>query len=187
MTKKELRNKYKNLRTQLSENTLEDWSLAVANNTLKAPIWEMENYHIFLPISRLKELNTEFILHILQGKDKNIVLSKTDFEENTMRHYLMTDATKIEVNKWGIPEPINGFTIDSKQIDVVFVPLLCFDKKGNRVGYGKGFYDRFLANCRKDTIKIGLSFFEAEEYISDASPLDIKLNMAITPNNIYHF
>jgi 5-formyltetrahydrofolate cyclo-ligase len=50
---------------------------------------------------------------------------------------------------------------------VVFVPLLAFDKKGNRVGYGKGFYDAFLSKCKPETIKIGLSFFEAEETIDD--------------------
>ena len=61
-----------------------------------------------------------------------------------MTHFLLTDNTKIKKNQYNIPEPINGLEVPTKKIDVVFVPLLAFDKKGNRVGYGKGFYDKFL-------------------------------------------
>jgi 5-formyltetrahydrofolate cyclo-ligase len=70
---------------------------------------------------------------------------------------------------------------------VVFVPLLAFDKQGNRVGYGKGFYDRFLANCKPETIKIGLSFFEVENEIADVFNNDIELDYCVTPNKIYTF
>jgi 5-formyltetrahydrofolate cyclo-ligase len=70
---------------------------------------------------------------------------------------------------------------------VVFVPLLAFDEVGNRVGYGKGFYDKFLGNCKKEVIKIGLSFYEAEPEIIDIYTNDIRLNYCITPQNIYKF
>ena len=70
---------------------------------------------------------------------------------------------------------------------MVFVPLLAFDEKGNRVGYGKGFYDKFLANCKPETIKIGLSFFEAEDKIKEISENDMQLNYCVTPNKIYSF
>jgi 5-formyltetrahydrofolate cyclo-ligase len=70
---------------------------------------------------------------------------------------------------------------------VVFVPLLAFDKKGHRVGYGKGFYDRFLSDCKPETIKIGLSFFEAEESISAILPSDIRLDFCVTPTEIIVF
>ena len=72
-------------------------------------------------------------------------------------------------------------------IDVVFVPLLAFDTNGNRVGYGKGFYDKFLSQCQPETIKIGLSFFEAEEEIADVYQDDIRLDYCVTPNKIYDF
>lgn len=77
--------------------------------------------------------------------------------------------------------------MDDKKIDVVFVPLLAFDKTGHRVGYGKGFYDDFLAKCRPQTIKIGLSFFDAEDHIEDIYQGDIPLDYCITPNKIYKF
>jgi 5-formyltetrahydrofolate cyclo-ligase len=77
--------------------------------------------------------------------------------------------------------------VPATKIDVVFVPLLAFDKKGHRVGYGKGFYDKFLSECKPETIKIGLSFFEPEELISDVFEDDVTLNYCVTPNGVYAF
>ena len=187
MNKKELRKKYKDLRSKLSFNDIEDKSIAIANNLLKLPIWKQEYYHIFLSIVEHKEVNTEFILSILSGKDKHIVLSKSDFETSSMTHFLLTDSTVIKKNKWNIPEPVDGIEIQLNKIDVVFIPLLAFDIKGNRVGYGKGFYDKFLALCKPDTIKIGLSFFESEELIQDVFESDVRLDYSITPEQCYKF
>jgi len=64
---------------------------------------------------------------------------------------------------------------------------LAFDEKGNRIGYGKGFYDRFLNECKKDVIKVGLSFFEATTTIEDTNANDIPLDFCVTPEKIYRF
>lgn len=187
MNKKDLRIKYKELRNQLSANELEELSLAIANQLLKMAIWQKTYYHLFLPIEKQKEINTEYILQILAGKDKEIVVSKSNFESGLMTHYLLTDNTKISTNSYGIPEPIDGLEVPVSKIDVVFVPLLAFDKNGHRVGYGKGFYDLFLSDCKPATLKIGLSFFEAEESIEDVFTPDIRLNFCVTPTNIFSF
>ena len=187
MNKKELRLKYKALRLQLSENEREERSLAIANKVLTLPIWEKTYFHIFLPITEHREVNTEFILHLLSGKDKEIIISKSDFNTRKMTHSLLTDNTKIKINKYNIPEPMNGLDVPVHKIEVVFIPLLSFDKKANRVGYGKGFYDAFLKECHPETIKIGLSFFEAEDLIFDVFETDVKLNYCITPSAIYSF
>jgi 5-formyltetrahydrofolate cyclo-ligase len=187
MLKKELRQKYKAIRKQLSENELEEMSLAIANKLLKLPIWEKNYFHVFLPITEHQEVNTEFILHLLSGKDKEIIISKSDFETRKMTHFLLTDNTKIKKNEYNIPEPIDGIEVPSHKIEVVFVPLLAFDKKGHRVGYGKGFYDKFLSECKPDVIKIGLSFFDPEELITDVFEGDIQLDFCATPNSIYSF
>ena len=94
---------------------------------------------------------------------------------------------ELKLNTYNIPEPIDGIPIANTSIDVVFVPLLAFDLKGNRVGYGKGFYDNFLADCKPETIKIGLSFFEAEAEIEDVFKNDIPLDYCVTPKQIYTF
>ena len=185
--KKELRLKSKTLRNALSENEIEEMSLAVANKILTLPIWEKTYFHIFLPITEQKEINTEFILHLLSGKDKEIIVSKADFETRNMTHFLLTDNTRIKKNAYNIPEPVDGIEVPSHKIDVVFVPLLAFDKKGHRVGYGKGFYDKFLSECRPDVIKIGLSFFDPEELITDVFEGDVKLDYCVTPNEVHSF
>ncbi|MDW5289978.1 5-formyltetrahydrofolate cyclo-ligase [Formosa sp. PL04] len=187
MTKSELRKAYKTKRKALSLETCDDLSIAISNQLLNLPIWDKSFYHIFLTIEEQKEVNTEFILNILSGKDKNIVISKSDFKTGLMHHVLLTDATTIKKNTHNIPEPIDGIPIPNSSIEVVFIPLLAFDKTGNRIGYGKGFYDRFLNACNPNTIKIGVSFFEAEDEISDVYDSDIPLDYCVTPNRIYTF
>ncbi|MAX69814.1 MAG: 5-formyltetrahydrofolate cyclo-ligase [Flavobacteriaceae bacterium] len=187
MKKPDLRQKYKALRQALSNDQIEDFSLAIANQLLKLDIWNYSFYHLFLTIEEQKEVNTEYILNILAGKDKNIVISKSNFRDYSMTHYLLTDGTKIIKSDYNIPEPVDGIEIKSSQLDVVFIPLLTFDKEGHRIGYGKGFYDRFLANCQPETLKIGLSFFEVEEGIFETSDNDVKLDYCVTPNQALHF
>ncbi|AWM13515.1 5-formyltetrahydrofolate cyclo-ligase [Flavobacterium sediminis] len=187
MDKKEVRKKSKEARKKLSSNDIEEKSLAIANNLLQLNIWDKTYYHLFLPIVEHKEVDTEFILQILAGKDKETVVSKSDFETRRMTHFLLTDATRIKKNEYNIPEPVNGIEVPVSKIDVVFVPLLSFDKQGHRVGYGKGFYDIFLSECKPDVIKIGLSFFEPEEKIKDILETDMKLDFCVTDSKIYSF
>ena len=187
MNKAALRKKYKALRLELSEEEIETLSLEIANQLLQLPIWQKEFYHLFLSIAEQKEIDTENILHILQGKDKNVVLARTNIKEHTLEHFLLTDTSVIRKNRWKIPEPQGGIPIPSTQIDVVFVPLLAFDEQGHRIGYGKGFYDAFLSQCTPDVIKIGLSFFEAEPAFIEVFSSDIPLDYCVTPNKIYSF
>jgi 5-formyltetrahydrofolate cyclo-ligase len=187
MFKGEIRLKYKKLRSSFSQDQVEEMSLAIANQVLSLSIWGKTYFHVFLPIEEQKEVNTEYILHLLSGKDKEICISKSDFETRKMTHFLLTDNTKIKKNAYNIPEPVDGIEVPSKKMEVVFIPLLGFDKKGNRVGYGKGFYDKFLAECNPNTIKIGLTFFEPEEIILDLNPEDIQLNYCVTPKNVFKF
>jgi 5-formyltetrahydrofolate cyclo-ligase len=187
MTKKALRKKYKALREGLSTSEIEDLSLAISNQVLKLPVWSLSFYHVFLSITENNEVNTDYLLSILSGKDKHVIVSKSDLKTRTMSHFLLSDSTKIQKNSWNIPEPSNGIPIETSMIEVVFVPLLTFDNNGHRVGYGKGFYDTFLSNCSSDTIKIGLSFFENISEIEDIHEADVALNYCVTPHGIHEF
>ena len=187
MDKKSLRQKAKAERQKLTQEEIEDKSLAIANQLLRMDIWNHLYYHLFLTIEEQKEINTEYILQILAGKDKEIVISKCEFETLGMTHFLLTDNTKIKKNSYNVPEPVDGIEVPDAKIDVVFVPLLAYDKQGNRVGYGKGFYDNFLSKCKPETIKIGSSFFPPEEKIDDVSESDVKLNFCVTPDGVICF
>lgn len=184
MRKSELRLDYKKRRAALTSEELDEQSIAIANQLLGMPIWEQQYYHVFLPIEQQHEVNTEFILHLLAGKDKDIVVAKSDFTTREMTHFLLTDSTKIRPNSYGIPEPISGLEVPVSKLEVVFVPLLAYDNSGHRVGYGKGFYDRFLQQCSPNTLKIGLSFFGPEEKIEDVSATDVPLDYVVTPDGV---
>ena len=187
MNKKELRAKYKALRQELSLDEIEDKSLTIANRILQLDIWDKTYFHLFLTIEEQNEVETEFVLQILAGYDKEIVVAKSNFETLKMTNYLLTDNTKFQKNEYNIYEPVDGIEVPNAKIDVVFVPLLAYDKIGNRVGYGKGFYDKFLSKCNEDVIKIGLSFFEPEETIDGVFESDIRLDYCITPTTNYVF
>ncbi len=186
-TKADIRTVYKKKRQNLSALQIEELSIAIANQALQLNIWQHTYYHLFLSIARHKEVETDMLLHALQGKDKQVVISKTNFKTHSLSHYLLTDATAIKENAWGIPEPQEGLEVPVNKIDVVFVPLLAYDQSGHRVGYGKGFYDRFLHQCRDNTLKIGLSFFEALETKLVTNTHDVPLDGVITPEEHYWF
>ena len=156
MTKEEYRLKYKELRAQLSDEAIEELSIKIANNALQLPIWDFTNYHLFLSIAIKKEINTEYLLHIFQGRDKTIIVPKVIIGNPNMEHLLLQDNTVLKISNYGVPEPISGIKIDPAQIEVVFIPLLAYDIKGNRLGYGKGYYDRFFRFANQ---KLSLSVF----------------------------
>jgi len=186
MLKKELRTKYLDLRNATSDEDVYNTSLHIANNLLALPIWDYTYYHIFLHSTSKKELNTSLIITLLQGKDKEIVVPRMA-KGNTLEHFLLTDNTLLKPNSWDIPEPVDGIEVMPTKLDVIFVPLLAFDSNGHRVGYGKGYYDLFLSQCKPDAVKIGLSMFEAEANITDVGPQDIPLDHCVSPTTTYTF
>ena len=187
MNKSELRKNYKQRRSQLSETKIDDLSFEISNTLLKLDIWKHSFYHTFLTIEENKEVNTNYLLSILSGKDKNIVISKSDFATGLMTHFLLTDNTTLKKNAFNIPEPTDGIEIDSSKMDVIFIPLLAFDKQGSRVGYGKGFYDKFLSQCKSECVFIGLSYFEPISKIKDLHRADISLHFCVSPMIITQF
>jgi 5-formyltetrahydrofolate cyclo-ligase len=186
MLKREIREQYPRLREEIPQNIIKEKSLGISNQLLKLPVWNLDYFHIFLPISEKKEVDTSCIIPVLQGRDKHVVIPKVS-GDGELAHFLLSDNTRLKRNKWNIPEPENGIPISEELLDVVFLPLLAFDQEGYRVGYGKGFYDRFLKKCREDVIKIGLSFFPPLDKITDREAHDIPMDYAVTPEEIYSF
>ena len=151
---------------------------------------EVINLHVFLPITKKNEINTWLIIRYLQQNFPliKIIIPKITEENFELDNYDFVEKNLIE-NKWGILEPSgeNQEKILSEQIDLVIIPLLIFDKNGNRVGYGKGFYDRFLQQCKSQSLNVGLCLEEAIEMIEDINEFDVKMDFCITPNKIYEF
>ena len=186
MKKATLRNIYKSKREEISNNDLKDRSNKINELIQNNISLTDKTISIFLPISKQNEIDTFKLLKNL-SKENKIGISKSNFESYTMKHYVFENENLLQENKFGIPEPIKGVEIDPKEFDVVFIPLFTIDKFGYRVGFGKGFYDRFLSKCNSNCIFIGLHLFENIDEIDDVNEYDIKLDLCITPTKIIEF
>jgi 5-formyltetrahydrofolate cyclo-ligase len=143
----------------------------------------------YYPIPSRKEFNTlvcEGLLR-LENPSLHVYWPRLNEDGVTMEAIEVDRETELVKNKYDILEPAGKEHVEPQIIDAVFVPLIAFDVKGFRVGYGKGFYDRFLARCAQDVVKIGFSYFEAIDAIDDIDEFDVPLNYCITPMRVYEF
>ncbi len=191
MNKTQLRKLYLEKRNVLAAEDCSKRSKVIADNFFnyfEPNLSQLLYLHLYLPIVGKKEIDTILIFSELRRSFPNvkIVLSKSDFTNYSMQFFEYIKETKLIENSYGIPEPAGGKIIKPEQLDLVLIPLLAVDASGNRIGYGKGFYDRFLANCRPDCKKIGLSF---EEPVTEIVPdeLDVPLDFCVTPEKVYNF
>jgi len=189
MTKKELRKIYKEKRLAISSrDKLKMDDLLLIN--FQQLSFEHTNVLLsYWPMAHQAEPNSilysSYLRHMMPGL--RTAYTVTDFATLTMQAVEINENTVYNTNAYGITEPREGTLLDPEEIDIVFVPFLVCDANGYRVGYGKGFYDRFLARCREDVLKIGFTYFEPVAAIDDVQDFDIPLNFCITTENIYEF
>ncbi|MBV6641860.1 MAG: 5-formyltetrahydrofolate cyclo-ligase [Cyclobacteriaceae bacterium] len=169
----------------LSSNIWEDRNRMLASKVIDFINQDsVKVIHSFLPIERNKEVNTWPIIKELISRNLQVVVSSTDLKKEQMLHYYYHPQLKFRLNRLKIPEPINAETADTSTIDLVLIPLLAADKKGNRIGYGKGYYDRLLQELPK-VKKVGLTLGPLFDEFDFAESHDIKLDYCITPFEIY--
>ena len=189
MTKDQLRAIYKTKRGSISETEklkLDDLLLIQFQSF---DISQIRNLFTYWPMEDHKEPNVELMARYLRLMlpDLQVAYPLTNGIDYSMQAILTNEDTEFKTNKWGITEPIGDITIPNGQLDLIFIPLLAFDQKGYRVGFGKGYYDRYLLHCKSDTIKMGFSYFEPVSQIADTNQFDVPLNYCITPQHIYEF
>ncbi|MFN5911647.1 MAG: 5-formyltetrahydrofolate cyclo-ligase [Bacteroidota bacterium] len=187
MIKKEARELYIQKRMELAPGELEARSELISGLLFKHFQLSEKTISIFLPMERKKEINTYLVLEKGYSLDAKVALPKMNEDTQTLRHFLFENHAQLEVNRLGIPEPRSGKSVKLKDLEYVLVPLLAFDDKGHRVGYGKGYYDRFLKKCAPGCIFIGLSLFEESIVIDDIETHDVRLHYCITPTRLIRF
>lgn len=183
-----LRKAYLEKRRGLNAELLGEFNLQICQRLIEFVSWkQVQTMHTYLPIPGKNEVDTLGIVEQVRIKFTyvRIVLPKVS-EEDRLNHFYYDESTRLERSKWGIPEPVNALPTPINRIDLVLVPLLTFDKFGSRIGYGKGHYDRFLAQCRPETKKIGLSYFDPVERI-EVEPTDIAMNAVVGPERVWEF
>lgn len=190
MTKSKLRKIYLEKQRSLLSAERNDLSLQIADVFYDYFRLEKIRFlHAFLPIEKNGEINTFTLIHRLWREFPEIKtgVSRVNFETMTIEILNFDSRTELVANHWHIPEPTGNELIEFEKLDAILVPLLCFDERGFRVGYGKGFYDKFLKNCRADCLKIGLSYFAPVNAITDVREFDVKLNYCVTPQGVIAF
>lgn len=189
LTKGSLRREYKKLRLELSDEEVNLLNEQLIHQAQEFDWSNLSYIHVYIPIQKFKEPDTLLLERIFRDRyvDTHLVISRSDLLSNKMDHFVWEKDHLLELNQWGISEPVSGTQVFAEQLDAVIVPLLAFDQQGHRVGYGKGFYDRFLSACRPNCLKIGMSFFDPVSKIEDIEPSDVALDFCITPQRIWDF
>ena len=192
MKKAALRKEFLQKRKEADGQWLVEKNALIAQN-LEKFVHEnrFKTLHTFLPQLGSREINTFFVIESFRIAFPTMRIAAPYIIPGTreMEHFVVTPFTHLVVNQWKIPEPdpLTSEKISPEDTDIVLVPLLAFDRKGYRVGYGGGYYDRFLPQTRPDCIKMGLSLFEEVHEIEDTDEFDIPLDACITPEKLYDF
>lgn len=143
----------------------------------------------YWPMDGQAEPNTRLFSGYLRYRVPGLIMAYpiTDISSHTITALTVDEDTVYHTNTWGITEPEEGSVLAPDQIDLVLVPMLICDKSGYRVGYGKGYYDRYLADCRQNLVSIGFSYFDPIDKIADTGQFDVPLTYCITPHQTYEF
>lgn len=185
--KERLRKLYKSKRARLSMDQKSQFSLEIL---YQFKVWlalrpQIMHFHIFLPMSHLHEVNTYIIKEFLDSSQRRVYTAVigSGLEMQTVE---LEVETRYEPSKFGVPKPVFASEVSPEILEVVLVPLLAFDRSGNRIGFGKGYYDAFLHKLSPEVIKMGLSYFSPEEQIPNEGH-DVQLNYCLTPTQIFEF
>lgn len=186
MTKSEIRKLYLEKRKTLSQDEVFLLSEKIFENFMSyfKPV-SGQKIHIFLPIEKFNEIRTDFFIEKLFKENIRVFVPKI-FNDKLISVEIFPDSKFIQ-NSWGISEPLSNEDSGEKEFDFVITPLLYCDHQGNRVGYGKGFYDKFFSELNSKTKRIGINYFNPLEVIDDVDSFDIALDYLVTPTEILSF
>ncbi|WP_035726280.1 5-formyltetrahydrofolate cyclo-ligase [Eisenibacter elegans] len=191
LQKSELRQRFRAARLALSADAVESRSAQIAE-LFWAYIFRPEHryIHSFLSIASNHEPNTWPIIEQLwqEHPQVRVVAPRVHRPTKTLQHLLIEPDTVLHTGGMSIPEPPNdALPIAIALLDVILVPLYCFDERGYRVGYGGGYYDKFLAQCAPKTLKVGISLLPPVAVIEGIAPYDIPLDYCLTPDKVWRF
>jgi len=185
LPKSELRKIYAEKRKSMSSAEVEDLSKSIFEQFLGAfDMSKVKNVHIFLPIKQKNEVSTWGFIKYFWDKGISVFVPK--MAQNEIKTIQLKPDTPLKENGWGILEPEDDF-VENIKFDIVITPLLYCDNQGNRVGYGKGFYDMFFSKTDRNALKVGVSFFPPTALISDVSQQDVPLDYLVTPTKVLSF
>ena len=185
MNKIEIRKKILNIRNNLTKETLNDFNKDIFNTLINSDIY-INAKNIFIYISFGSEVETKKIIEHAISIGKNIYVPKTDKSIKEMIAVKIHNFDNMTVDKWGILEPtIVDKNLVGNKFDLIIMPGVAFDITGNRIGYGGGYYDKYIYKLKSKPTLLALAYeFQIINNII-AESHDIKLDYIITENNFY--
>lgn len=183
LLKKELREKYTELRMSLNAQSAEEKSREIHQHLFKLKVFmDSKTIHTYVSMNHRNEVDTFLLIHEALQMGKNIVIPRIE-DDTQLSHHQISDTANLKRNEWGVPEPTGEGITAHEALDLILVPMLSGDQFRNRLGYGKGFYDRFLKET--DAFRIGL-LFDIQMYDKrlPVNKFDVTLDLLITESGI---
>ncbi|MDE2956957.1 MAG: 5-formyltetrahydrofolate cyclo-ligase [Bacteroidota bacterium] len=181
MEKSAVRRHCRTYRTNLSDDRHAALCRRIAVRLAQLPeLAAADVVHAYWPHSVAREVDIRPVLCYLRALGRTIGLPVVDFAcgEPRMAHRVWTSETQMQTNRWGMLEPVTGQTLLRSEVDAVLVPALGVDAHGHRVGYGKGYYDRFLSGI--DAVFICPMFAECRVPCIKTEPHDVSMDVIVT-------
>lgn len=186
-SKNELRKKAIQERSSISAANIELMSEKIGSLLRKHNVYKQAKIILFYA-SFNNEVSTDKMIENTISDKKIVGLPVVNEEKKTMSVKQANCLEDLKVKCLGVRQPAWELPdIDPEKLDLVIIPGCCFDKQGYRLGYGGGYYDRFLSTLDKKAVRVGLAF---ESQVFDCLPIeyhDQKLDVLITEKNVYHF
>jgi 5-formyltetrahydrofolate cyclo-ligase len=181
--KKELRDRARQQRCTLSPAEIEEKSACMCT--------VLQNFldgidPVMVYVSKPLEVNTRHLIEYLIAGRGRVIVPVIERETVSLRLSWLDNPSALVESTFHVHEPTgNEIPARPDDVKVAIIPVLGFDRKGNRLGYGAGYYDRFLARY-PDIIRIGLAFACQETPVIPCEENDIKMDLMVTENGIYH-
>lgn len=184
ISKTALREQLKYQRDELSKKDCRERSALILENLVTLPdFFRADVVHTYIS-SKKNEVDTHELIRMLLKQKKRVVAPISDKATKQMKHSELLSLSELVGGTYGVLEPRMYRPVPLSELQVIIVPALAVDKKGNRLGFGAGFYDRFLYDVRIPIIALVYDFQIVKEVPQE--PTDVPVSFIVTENEIIH-
>jgi 5-formyltetrahydrofolate cyclo-ligase len=181
ISKEMLRTRAREARAAIPEEKRKEYSCTICNSVISLLDGQDP---VFVYVSKSPEVETIPLIRTLLSRNTSVVVPIIEREKCSLRLSFLRDPSHLSVSTFSVPEPIgHEFPADPAGIQVAIVPLIAFDRNGHRLGYGAGYYDRFLS-CNPHMFKIGIGFSCQEVEPIPADPRDVRMDVIVTEKEV---
>lgn len=180
--KAKIRHEVKTRRNSLTPTTIAAWSDQITQYLL--PLLD-EYQTVMVYVSKSPEVETRPLIHHLLSRGKRVIVPIIERETGTLRLSYLTNTDVLVTSTFNVPEPIgNEIPASAADVEAAIIPLIAFDITGNRLGYGAGYYDRFL-HAHPSILKIGVAFSLQQAPSIPDDTRDVRMDIIVTERRIY--